>query len=373
MPRRRKQAVVEDEPIVDTKSELGETLEAVTKRYGKGTVRRGIDIVQPTRIPTGVFIYDFATLGGIPTNRFSVFVGEKSSGKSMMANRVIASAQRMYPDEVVVMIDAEHTHESTWSSQLGVNNEALTVISAETGEMGADIAEAAVLSKETSLVVVDSLAALVPHKEIEDSVEDHNVALQARLINKMVRKLNAAMIKERKRNHLVTILVLTQFRMSIGGFGPDPRIVVGGKAMEYFTSLQTIIKNKENKKSDSRGIEQLTENEHSFTITKNKLNAGPRHGEFKLIRTYDEVYGLEPGQIKDAHTLVSYSKKFGFYSGGGTKRKLEFDDYSINFKKDEEAIMALYEDPEFYWALRTCLIREQASELGMPESFIRSI
>jgi hypothetical protein len=241
--------------------------------------------------------------------------------------------------------------------------------------MAVDVADAVVGSKETSLVVVDSLAALTPMKEIDSSAEDAHVGLQARLVSGMVRRLTASLIKERKRDHFVTVLFLNQFRSKIGGFAGfgEPRSIPGGRALEYSTTLQLIIKNKENKGKDTIGVETMTHNDHPFTITKNKMNSGPRAGEFRLVRIEEEDTGLLPGQIDNAPTILAYAKKFGVYSGGGSSWKLEFEDYNYNFAKVKEAIQALYDDPDLEWALRCHLIQLQAASLGMPEDFIWSI
>lgn len=354
--------------------ELGETLSAVGKRYGEKTIRTGSQVVQPGRISTGSFILDFALLGGIPENRISMVVGERSAGKSTIANKIIANAQQQYPDEVAVYVDVEGTYDATWGGMLGIDNEQLQLAECETGEMAVDIADAVTRSRESSLVVIDSIAALTPMKEIEDSAEDAHVALQARLVGNMIRRVNSALIAERKRNHWVTVLFVNQFRNRIGGMSRDNRTMPGGKALEFCTSLQWIMKNHEIKGKSADDIDNISHNDHSFTITKNKINTGPRVGEFKLCRQPDEDFGLHTGDIDDAKTMLAYSKKFGIYSGGGQKWTLELDGFDIpNFRNAFEAQQWLYEDPVHYWGLRCELLRRQAASLGMPSEFIETI
>lgn len=279
----------------------------------------------------------------------------------------------MYPDKSVILIDAEGTFDKIFAQKLGVDLDQLIVIECETGEMAADVGVAMVESREVSMVITDSIAAMSPMKEVAASVEDAFVAEQARLIARFVRKMTSTLIKERKRNHWVTNFYTSQFRTRIGGYG-DPRIVVGGKAMEYCTSVQFIIKNKENKGRDEREIEDVLTNEHSFTITKNKCNSGPRVGEFVLQRVADEDANLAEGDIDDAATIVTYAKKMGFYQGEGTAAKvLDFDDTRMKFRKHAETIQALRDDADLKWALRCKLIQEQANHLGMSREFIRSI
>ncbi len=331
------------------------------------------EVRQPLRISTGAFILDFSLLGGIPHNRSSLVVGERHAGKSLVASKVTANAQQLYPDKNVVLIDAEGTFDKIFAQKLGVDLDQLIVIECETGEMAADVGIAMVESKEISMVITDSIAAMTPMAEIDASVEDAFIAVQARLIARFVRKMTSALIKERKRHHWVTNFYTSQFRNRIGGYG-DPRIIVGGKAMEYCTSVQFIIKNKENKGKDEREIEDIITNEHSYTIIKNKCNSGPRVGEFILQRIADEDAGLAEGDIDDSATVLTYAKKMGFYQGEGTAPKvLDFDDYRYSFRKNAETVDALRDDPDLYWALRCKLIREQAEHLGMSREFIRTI
>lgn len=343
------------------------------KRYGTTTVRLARDIPQPFRISTGSFILDFSLLGGVPHNRSSMVVGERHAGKSLISSKIARSAQHMFPDQSVVLIDAEGTFDKIFAQKLGVDLDQMIIIECETGEMAADVGCAMIESREVSIVITDSIAAMTPMVETEASIEDPFVALQARLISRFVRKMTSALIKERKRNHYVTNFYTNQFRMRIGGYG-DPRIVPGGKALSYCTSLEFIIKNKENKGKDTREIEDVLTNEHSFTVTKNKCNSGPRVGEFVLLRVDDEKIGLKEGDIDDSATVLTYAKKMGFYTGEGTAAKvLDFDESRYRFKKNAQAIQMLRDEPETYWALRCKLIQEQAEHLGMSREFIRTI
>lgn len=374
MATTRKRTRVKRNTEYEIKGELGDTISAINKRYGATTCRQASSIHQPGRISTGSFMLDFCLLGGIPENRISMVVGERHAGKSTIANKIISNAQVKYPDQACVYVDVEGTYESTWARHLGVDNDMLRVAECETGEMAVDISDAVIRSRETSLVVIDSIAALVPMKEIEDSAEDAHVALQARLVGNMIRKVQSGLIAERKRGHYVTVLFINQFRNKIGGFvGRDPRTVPGGKALEFATSLQWIMKNKEVKGKSEEEIDSLKVNDHSFTITKNKLNAGPRSGEFQLVRQFDPETGLGIGAIDDAATLLVYAKKFGSYSGGGGRFRLEYGRVSQVFGKVSEAIEWVYSDVRHYASLRSHLLRMQAKALDMPTEFINTL
>lgn len=192
--------------------ELQATLKAMRARFGSNTAVTASTVQQPERISTGSFMLDFSLLGGIPHNRISMFVGERHSGKSTMADKVIGNAQRQYPDQKVVKVDVEGTSDAVWTAKNGVDTDELILVQPETGESACDMVDALVRTKEVSLVVVDSIAALTPMKEIDASAEDAHVGLQARLVGSMVRKVTAGLIAERNRGHLVTVLFINQFR-----------------------------------------------------------------------------------------------------------------------------------------------------------------
>lgn len=353
-------------------SEIDKTLAEVRKRFGGAAMTYASDTEQPDRISTGVFTLDLCLLGGVPTSRVSMVVGERHAGKSLLAALIAGNAQKKYPDRSVVYIDVEGTYDTVWGSKLGVDNSQMYLFKPETGEAVVDVADAFVHTKETSLIIIDSIAALTPFKEIESSAEDALVGLQARLVGGLIRKVTSGMIKERLRGHEVTVLFVNQYRAKIGGFSPfgEPKSIPGGKALEFSTSVQIVIKNKEEKGKSEIGTDIIAVNEHSFTVTKNKLNGGGRSGEFMLRRIYDDNTGLGEGEIDDAATVLAFAKKFGIYTGGGQSWSLEFWDFAHKFKNTNEAILFLYENRDHFAALKQCLLSMQAQQLNMPEYFI---
>lgn len=356
------------------KTELEETFAKIQKRYGSAEyniVRTGVNSYQPERIPTGSFVLDLALLGGLPMGKIVQLLGARHSGKSMIAYKTMGYAQRKYPDRQVVLIDVENSFDPVWARKLGCNVDELYVADADTGEMAVDMADAILQSRETSLLVVDSLAALNPSKEMEDSAEDANVALQARLIGKLLRKMNYGLMKERMRGHEACVLCLNQYRTKIGVMFGDPRTAPGGYAAEHFPHVTIQMKNKEKMGRDEDvEIEQVIENEHAFKIEKNKVNNGPRVGEFRLCRMNRDDDHIKEGEIDDAKTMLSYAKKFGVYSGGGGSWTLAFEEYEHKVRNVEEAVRFLNENREWYWALYNWIIREQAVRMGMEDYFI---
>lgn len=353
--------------------EIHATLAEIRKRYGDKSVTSASTVVQPDRIPTNIFILDFLTLGGIPVSRASMVVGERHAGKSLLAYKTVAGAQKKFPDQQPAYIDVEGTFDPVWASKLGVDLDRLVLFQPETGESAVDVCDAFIGTKEVSIVVIDSVAALTPMKEIDSSAEDALVGVQARLVGGMVRKATASMIRERKRDHNVSLLFVNQFRSKIGGFAGfgEPRSIPGGKALEFSTSLQLIMKNKENSGKDAIGNDTMVLNEHSFTITKNKLNGGGRAGEFRLLRQDNDDLGLTEGEIDDAGTMLAFAKKFGVFHGEGSKTKhLAFWDHELEFRKVDDAVRHLYANRDVYWDLWNFLIASQAQALGMPEEFV---
>lgn len=356
-------------------SEMSKVIAELRKQHGNKTLVAGNAIRQPWRIPTGVFTLDLATLGGVPHDRVTMIHGKKHSGKSMMSDRIIMGAQQTMPSQQVVKIDTEGTHDEVWSSKIGVDTASLLVSQPDSGEQAVDIAVALAQTWEVSLIVVDSLAALVPIKEQEEDADKALVGLQSKMITSMMRKLTAAQIKERKRGHHVTVVVLNQQRSQIGGWSPNPAAAItlpGGKALGHFTSLEIHMKNKETVEKDEAGGSTLSVNDHAFTIDKNKLGAGYRTGEFRMMRREDPATGLTEGEIDDAPIMLSYAKMAGWYTGtpkaGYT---LEFGDYEpVRVAKAEDMIRTLYGDREYMWALRCHLIANQAKRQGMPQWYL---
>ncbi len=369
---RAKKEAADAAGIENSPSELGPLLKEMDKRYGVGVVRKGSEIIQPLRISTGIFSLDFCLLGGIPVSRGTMIVGKKHSGKSSLACRISANAQTTFPSQQVAYVDIEGTFDALWAAKNGVNTSDLIVVHPESGEAAADIVDALVRTKEISLVVVDSVAALAPMKEIEDSAEDAHVGLQARLMGALLRKTTAGMIAERRRGHLITPLYINQYRSKIGGFAKfgEPLSVPGGHALGFANSVEIVVKNHEIAGKNAQSIDSMTENEHAFNITKNKCNGGTRVGEYRMLRQDDPKTGLSECDIDDAETMLALAKKYGAYEGGGSSWALTFWDEERSYRGVADACEGIYADGLLYQKLRDFLIHENALSLGMPEYFL---
>lgn len=373
MPRKRpapKAKAAKTEP-----NELAETISACNKNYGKNTMVKARAIIRPSMISTGIFLLDMCTLGGIPQSRLTQLAGVKHGGKSMVTAKTLAAAQKRHPDKVAVLVDTEQTSDPIWMEKLGVDVDKLQVAYCDTGEQAIDLTDALIRSKETSIVALDSMAALTSTKEIDAAAGDHLVAQQAGMVTRMAKAMTSAFSAERRRGHNPAVLVTNQLRSDLNGFARfgEATKVTGGRALGHHISLNIVLKNKEVAGKDQYGTDSMAVNEMAFRIDKNKLCAGLRQGEYRMFRYHDSESGLDEGDIDNAPTMLVYAKRMGLYAGGGSSWRLTVDGVERKFKKAAEAIAMLNQDRDIQWLLRNELIALQASNLHMPTNIVEDI
>lgn len=363
--RARTRGNPQSEPTVETteapQSELANVIYQISKVHGTHVMRRASERAQFQHIPTGIFTLDMATFGGVPQSLITSVYGWESSGKTTVATRCIGSAQRKYPDKTAVFLDIEGTFDPTWAQRHGVDIDQLVLSQPDCGEDALDIAVEVIRASDTSIIVVDSLAMLIPVKEQESSTEDALPGIQARMIGKFCRKIVSAMIAERKRQHYPAIILLNQWRKKIGVFRGDDRVLPGGFAQNFAASVKCEISNREKLGKDDREQEVVDHNEHAFKIHKNKIGNGPRTGEFQMIRNPDHPLGA--GFIDDAKTALTYAKKIGLVTGAGASWRIDGVDY--RFGKIAEMVSYLYAQPEFYSQFKTRLISQHRANMGL--------
>ncbi|QSY98688.1 hypothetical protein J2J97_31960 (plasmid) [Rhizobium bangladeshense] len=350
------------------RSEIGSVIAQFGKTYGNHVIRRATQKARFLHIPTDIFTLDMGLHGGIPQSLISMVYGWESSGKTTTAMRIIAQTQRKYPNMVAVLIDTEGTYDAEWGAKHGIDNERLVLVQPESGEQAVDLARAVIKAKETSIVVLDSLPALMPINEMEKAAEDAVVALQARLIGRFVRAASQALIDERVRGHFPAVLLINQFREKIGVMHGDTRTLPGGNAIKFFVSVRWEVKNKEVMGKDRFDSEVVDHNEHSWRITKNKLGNGLRNGEFTMIRNPDHPFGA--GFIDDAKHVLTYMRKFELLTGGGSAWYMDgvMDNSGtkpLRFGKLQETLDYLYSDLDYYEAAKTRLINQQRLNNGL--------
>lgn len=345
-------------------TELSATIHETNKTYGVGTIHSARHTPPITYLHSGVFSLDYALYGGIPEGFATQIYGLQSSGKTTLAYRYVASALGKYPEKSVMWLDLEGTFDPDWATQNGVADlDRLFIAKPDTGELAVDIAEAAMNSLETSLVVVDSVPALIPFKTVEESAQKDHIAATAKLVGKLCSRVTQSWTKEKKRGHYVTVIFINQFRTNIGQLYGDPRILPGGRQLQYIPSVSIEVKNKENRGKGENENGMVEFNEHSFSITKAKVPTATRVGEFNIVTSVYNPLGI--GSVDDYSTVIAKAKSSGLITGGGKSWKCPTVTQDV-FGKLSDIQELLIANADAFLHLKRTIILAERQRRNMP-------
>ena len=291
----------------DTSSKsLKVTLSDIDNHFGKGTVmrmgdRENLDIPS---ISTGSLGLDIALgIGGIPKGRVTEIYGPESSGKTTLTLQIIAQCQK--EGGTCAFIDAEHALDPQYAEKLGVNVDELLLSQPDTGEQALEVADMLVKSKSVDLVIIDSVAALVPRAEIEGEMGDHHVGLQARLMSQALRKITGNIQRSG-----ATVVFINQIRMKIGVMFGSPETTTGGNALKFYSSVRLDIR----RIGAVKEGDEVIGNETRVKVVKNKVSPPFKQAEFQIM------YGLG---INQEGEILDYGNKLGLVDKSGAFYKLD--------------------------------------------------
>ncbi len=309
-------------------------LSQIEKQFGKGAVMKLGDAaakISVSTIPSGCLELDFALgVGGIPRGRIIEIYGPESSGKTTIALHIIAEAQKL--GGTAAFIDAEHALDPMYAGNLGVDVDELYVSQPDTGEQALEICEALVRSGAMDVVVIDSVAALVPKAEIEGDMGDSHVGLQARLMSQALRKLAGVISKSN-----TIVVFINQLREKVGVMFGNPETTTGGRALKFYASIRLDVRRIDSIKNGS----DVVGNRTRIKVVKNKVAPPFKVAEFDII--YGEGISRESSvlDLAIAHKIISKSGAWYYY---GDMRMAQGRDNARLFLKDNLELCAEIEE-----------------------------
>ncbi len=312
---------------------LDQAVKNIEKQFGNGAIMKlgeskSLDVES---IPTGALPLDIALgVGGIPRGRITELYGNESSGKTTLGLHIIAEAQKQ--DGIAAFIDAEHALDPRYAENLGVEIDDLLISQPDNGEEALEIAEALVRSNAIDVIVLDSVAALVPQAELEGEMGDSHVGLQARLMSQALRKLSGAVSKSK-----TAIVFINQIREKIGVMFGNPETTPGGRALKFYSSVRIEIRRSQTIKEDS----EIIGSHARVKVVKNKVAAPFREAEFDIM--YGEGISRE-GCVLDMGVDMDIIERAGAWYSYGEVRLGQGRENSKQFLSENPEVMSEIEE-----------------------------
>jgi recombination protein RecA len=307
---------------------LSLAMEQIEKQFGKGAIMHleGENRIDVETIPTGSLSLDIALGGGIPKGRIIEVYGPESSGKTTLSLHVVAEVQR--EGGVAAFIDAEHALDPAYAKRLGVDVEKLLVSQPDSGEQALEIVETLVRSNAVDIVVIDSVAALVPQAEIEGDMGDSHMGLQARLMSQALRKLTGIISRSK-----CTVVFINQLRMKIGVMFGNPETTTGGNALKFYASVRMDIR----RTSQIKVGEEVIGNRVKVKVVKNKIAPPFRQAEFDIM--YNQGISTE-GDVLDLATERGIVEKAGAWFSYNGENVAQGREAAKQYLKDSPKVLA---------------------------------
>lgn len=332
---------------------IEDAISSIEKTYGKGTIMKlGDGIINDIEaIPTGALSLDIALgIGGIPRGRITEIFGPESSGKTTLCLHIIAEAQKM--GGLAAFIDAEHALDVNYAKMLGVDTSNLLISQPDYGEQALEITDTLVRSNALDVIVIDSVAALVPRSEIEGEMGDATMAVQARLMSQALRKLTAAISKSK-----TAVIFINQLRSKIGVMFGNPETTTGGNALKFYASVRIDIR----KIAAIKEGEDVIGNRTKVKIVKSKVAPPFKQVEFDIL--YNEGIS-KTGDLIDLGTEIGVIKKGGAWFTFGEDRIQGREQFRQKLIENQE----LYKKLEFEIKTKLGLIKNStAQQEDIPE------
>ena len=326
-------------------------IEQIRSKFGEGAIMRFGEIPRTNvdAISTGCLSLDLATgVGGVPRGRVIEIYGPESSGKTTLAQHIVAEVQKL--GGIAAFVDAEHALDPDYATKIGVNIKEMLLSQPDSGEQALEIVETLVRSNAVDVIVVDSVAALVPQKEIEGDMGDQHMGLQARLMSQALRKLTAIIAKSK-----TVVIFINQIRNKIGVFFGNPETTTGGNALKFYCSVRIEVR----RAAQIKQGEKIIGNRVKVKIVKNKVAAPFRTCEFDIM--YNEGISIA-GDLVDLGSELGVVKKSG--------NSYSFKDLKLGLGR-ESAKKTIKDDKKLGAEIRKAILAEiqknERKEMGLTE------